>query len=1184
MADATLQVRERPWTPPVARAEGFALFTALEALLKGSLECEQDVHVLLGPRRQPFEPVFRAAESSEVAETLARHGMAIVPSQDAARAVTLLGEARMRGQGAVALLPNDQLDGAMPALARTVGARALHPDHEVPSASAGLGVLVMEDNPYAVPTTCPRRVCRRVGIPTVEPWDVRSLRDSVDAALRLSRATGRPAAIIAHTVLLRSADTLEAFPNRQVARVDHEAWLRRRRSVRPVESVDALRTVRRLELNRLDALPSPGEREMVGFVAVGPCWVAVQHMLAELGLAGRLPVLRIGATDPLDDSGIVRLLERCESAIVVEPRPGSVAPRIVSVAERLRATGSHAAAVWWDSLPPEAQSAPIGVNEGLRTSILTRRLIGLLRHVRPGLHVEERLAQLPEWAIELDAPRRAASYGLRRAMELAQLAVRRAAEELAASPNAQRRSIGMEGIEWSREGTVCAVELWDRARFAVEGIAAVRQACRQEGPRAILLCDLQSDDQPDPELIARAAVPAVGGRRLEVVRVDLHDADALRDSVAEAALRDCTTLIIARDGPPSRVDIASLDRAAAEIDRSGYSPAQRVVWPADAACELQQPSIAALLARGLAEGSDPLPTEPVVVRLDAAPTDGVVLRIEPLLEQVEVVRSRPPQASDALRAPLKVPPPRLLHAAQGLWRAHLAGVRGESPGAAALMLAEAGRTMGFRVQWLTLPVALAPGRKAWTQISFTALDAPAEGDFAVREATEESDIFTAQIPYGEADVVIGADAVECVRALGPDPQLRVASPDRTAIVANGGMLDDQINPAQRDCAERLQRLVDALAMEGRGLVVDAAAACRRIFLADRGVDVVVLGAAYQLGLVPVSIESLESAAVRLEARGISRAYEAFQLGRLLAARAAGLPMGDVPVAILAALESPAVLGSDDDEDESEPSLLRTASASASARGVHPMTGRLARRAAAERRAGRRRASEAARRLRNLIESTLGPFEATAAQREGAATMRLLATALQRAEIWGGIAYARRMAEIVQALVATPGPDGGLRLASTAVLPLAESMLIRDIWYLARASTSIAQRRRVREALGVRSARGDEIRRRYLNRLEVGISRWRWRVEFRSSDWPERLVRIAARAVPLSLRGDPERIAARDMMIRLLSEAAATRDPERLHAWRTFARAMRAAAHAGRLRSMTAEEIEAQARRTGAVES
>ena len=1158
------------------------LCTALEAILKGSLECEQDVHVLLGPRRQPFEPMFRAAESPEGRETLTRHGMSVVASQDAARAVTLLGEARTRGQHALALLPNDQLDSAMPALVRTVGARVMHPELAEGGTGDGLGVFVMEDNPYVVPATCPRRVCRRVGIPTVEPWDVRSLRDSVDAALRLSKATGRPAAIIAHTVLLRSADTLEAFPNRQVARIDHEAWLRRRRSVRPMEAVDALRTVRKLELNRLDALPSPGEREMVGFIAIGPCWVAVQHMLSELGLTGRLPVLRIGATDPLDDSGIVRLLERCDSAIVVEPRPGSVAPRIVSIAERLRSGGAHAGAVWWDSLPPEAESPPIGVNEGLRTSILTRRVIGLLRHVRPGLHVEERLARLPDWAIELQPPRRAASYGIGRAMDLVRMAVRRAAEELAAPARAERRGIGMEGMEWPAKGTVCPVELWDRARFAVEGLAAVRQACRQQGPRAVILCDLQSDDQPDPELVARAAVPSGGGRQLEVVRVDLHDADALRDAVVAAALRDCTTLMIARDGPPPRVDIAALDRAAAETDRFGYSPAQRVVWPADAACELQQPSIAALLARGLAEGSDPLPTEPVVTRLDAAPSDGLQLRIEPLLEQVEVVRSRPPQASDALRAPLKVPPPQLLHAGQGLWRAHLAGVRGESPGAAALMLAEAGRTMGFRVQWLTLPVPLAPGRKSWTQISFTALDVPAEGDFAVREALDESDIFTAQIPYGEADVVIGPDAVECVRALGPDPQLRVASPDRTAIVANGGMLDDQTTAAQRECAQELARLVDALAMPGRALVVDAAAACRRIFLADRGVDIAVLGAAYQLGLVPVSIGSLESAAARLEARGISRAYEAFQLGRLLAARAAQLPIGEVPAAILAALESPVVVGSDDDADEAAEPAPRTESAHA--RGVHPMTGRLARRAAAERRGGRRRARDAARRLRNLIESTLRPFEAIAGQRDGAATMRLLATALQRAEIWGGISYARRMADVIQALVATPGPDGGMRLASTAVLPLAETMLIRDIWYLARASTSIAQRRRVREALGVRSARGDEIRRRYLNRLEIGISKWRWRVEFRSSDWPERLVRIAARVVPLSLRGDPERLAARDMMIRLLSEAAATRDLERLHAWRTFARAMRAAAHAGRLRSMSAEEIEAQARRTGALES
>lgn len=197
-------------------------------------------------------------------------------------------------------------------------------------------------------------------------------------------------------------------------------------------------------------------------------------------------------------------------------------------------------------------------------------------------------------------------------------------------------------------------------------------------------------------------------------------------------------------------------------------------------------------------------------------------------------------------------------------------------------------------------------------------------------------------------------------------------------------------------------------------------------------------------------------------------------------------------------------------------------------------------------------------------------------------MRLLATALQRAELLGGIGYARRMAEVIGGLVDTPGPDGGLRLASTAALPLAETMLIRDIWYLARISTSIEQRRRVRETLGVRTARGDEIRRRYLNRLDVGLGPWRWRIEFRSSDWPERLLRVVARGVPLSLRGDPDRLAARDMMIRLLVEAGATRDLERLHAWRTFARAMRASASAGRLRTMSAAEIEAQARRAGAL--
>jgi hypothetical protein len=41
--------------------------------------------------------------------------------------------------------------------------------------------------------------------------------------------------------------------------------------------------------------------------------------------------------------------------------------------------------------------------------------------------------------------------------------------------------------------------------------------------------------------------------------------------------------------------------------------------------------------------------------------------------------------------------------------------------------------------------------------------------------------------------VLGIDAIETLRALGPDPALRVASVARTAVIANDGPLEDQFH-------------------------------------------------------------------------------------------------------------------------------------------------------------------------------------------------------------------------------------------------------------------------------------------------------------------------------------------------------------------------------------------------------
>jgi hypothetical protein len=116
---------------------------------------------------------------------------------------------------------------------------------------------------------------------------------------------------------------------------------------------------------------------------------------------------------------------------------------------------------------------------------------------------------------------------------------------------------------------------------------------------------------------------------------------------------------------------------------------------------------------------------------------------------------------------------------------------------------------------------------------------------------------------------------------------------------------------------------------------------------------------------------------------------------------------------------------------------------------------------------------------------------------------------------------------------------------------------------------------------VRLARGDEIRRRYLHRLEARIREHRWVVEFRSSDWPDRILRFTRRFVPLQVRGTVQTRALRETMSELLARAA--REPDRTALWIAWARRMHDGALAGTVRAMTDASVRQLAVDSGALQ-
>jgi indolepyruvate ferredoxin oxidoreductase len=316
---------------------------------------------------------------------------------------------------------------------------------------------------------------------------------------------------------------------------------------------------------------------------------------------------------------------------------------------------------------------------------------------------------------------------------------------------------------------------------------------------------------------------------------------------------------------------------------------------------------------------------------------------------------------------------------------------------------------------------------------------------------------------------------------------------------------------------------------------DYAAYCRTNLLSERLIDVALLGLAFQRGLVPVSLDAMESAVRRAESGGAGRSVEAFNFGRRLAAGSA-FPAGMVRRSV--------------EERESLERLVR----------------RLALELVRERFGGRRRAA----RFALSASGMLAAFERFGDGADADRAARAVVTALHRSIVWGGTRMMRVYEGLVAALLRAD-PSGNLALVGAE--PIAEALLVRDILYVLSMSTSLEQRRRIRERLGVRASHGDTLERRFLSRFELMVGTRRFRLDFRSSDWPAEVVRLVRPLIPWSLRGEQRAQEIRAYAVSLAERAARGFESDPAH-WAMCMRRFAMLAADGGLRTLTAAELRA----------
>jgi len=1101
---------------PLQRHDGVGVLTAAEAAFKAVLETDAMVTRLIVTESHATRALLRTLQQDEIRELLRRHRLVDRIVGDAGRGLDLTAWEACDGRRILAIITGPTAVSGIGVLERLSA---------TPFEDTEAVAVLLEDSGEA-PELRPRLAA--AGLPLIEARSVSHVRDSIEHALRLSRGARRPCVIVAEREIFQASASLDMRPNRQDDKVP--AGPPRRRGPRWEEVGGPLRIARRLELNRPRSMPNLGERAEVGFVVAGQADRALRRLEVILGVEGRLPTLSLVLTHPVDEAALERLVLRCRSVVVLEPPGQLVEMKLVRLAQRLAQENRQPAVVWGSVLPEGETPARLA-----HPSPLARVLAPLIEGLVPGTPLSFRLSPAPPAVpIHLERP----AFGSRgHAIELRQL-LETAISEMDGEDDetAEDMDTAATPVRWwlegrwfgPAEGRTAMAEVWTESGFKRRGAAAVRQAGSDGGSWLMVVAAGPPSSGGDIEGMVTGAIPAAHADQLRVVRRSGGMQSEMHRATQEASAFHGLTVLIVEDSAPPRFDSVSMERSLRNIDRVGYQQVQRITWPADRACVIRQPAgMKRRELRAVEEVAAAKTTSGVAtVSLRWPPRLGG--RVHPLVEQVEVHRTQPPRRGIGADDPPRTP--EFLHAQQPVWYAHLAGVRGGGGGVVGQILERAAVAAGYHVELAVDPSPIGPGRRAGAQIVYS------------RPSNDQEQASVPPIvPWGEADLLLGYDRGAFLRAVDPGGPLQVASNGRTTVLVNTGLFDDELDRIDHvdEQTEIIEAHLPKVGRPGGVLAADLTDVCRYRFHNERLADVVLLGLAWQSGAIPLSLDAMHRSMQQVQKQGTARLKEAFEYGR---------------------------------EAWLDPeSLLRRQE-----RVVEPgrRSVRRYRLMLAKRRlAGGDRAGQFRRLAERALEDVPGLLE-TAPGREA---HRDFVVALRRCVTWGGLDMAERFADRIIALYKADRGDTGRALVRSAVLPLAEALLIRDAVYIASMAIGGEHRRQTRQRLNVRRGRGDHITVRYLTRLECTLVRWRFRVDLRTSDWMAHVLAAMRFMLPHRFRGSRGQRHVRTLVTEVVMQATSA-PPEEYESWRAVLEHLHAYALDGRLRRISPAALRREIKR------
>ncbi|MFW6033244.1 MAG: DUF6537 domain-containing protein, partial [Phycisphaeraceae bacterium] len=571
----------------------------------------------------------------------------------------------------------------------------------------------------------------------------------------------------------------------------------------------------------------------------------------------------------------------------------------------------------------------------------------------------------------------------------------------------------------------------------------------------------------DIERIVQGLVPRQQKRDVRVVRIDPSDRDRYRKLLEQTLLEDGVKVVIADKecGITAQRRVRRAERA--EQREQGFLARKTYMNVATEVCEYCLECTNQTGCPGLKVVETDYGKK-IQTDFSTCVNDGACQRIHacPSFEEVTVLRKQPERMGDEHVELGDLPEPqRPVHADQETWRCYLAGVGGMGIGTATSILVLAGHEMGYQVQFLDKKGLAIRNGGVFSQLVYSRRDAEED---ETKSELRNPKFTTPVIPYGKADLLLGVDVLEATRAIDPNLPYRVASPEYTAAVVNTTKTPTIMTLMGRedfspdDLVDTIRKYTNA----DRFVAANVSDLCERVLDNKLYANIMMLGMAFQKGLLPLKEEAIEKAIRTITRDAAERNLRAFHIGRKIAVR---------PDLFVVEAQH---------EFETARRTLR--------RKINTLRAWY----------GGKRGERLARQYRVLMNQT---FRATRGLRVEDELMRDVIIRAYDCVIWGGIDYARRYCDRLVEVFHKDHPEHDYRITRQVVWNLARVMLIKDEVFVASQLTSPEKYKRDRRRFNVNPERGDKMVYRHHNRPEFEIFGHRVRFEWKSRDWQLRLM-------------------------------------------------------------------------------